>query len=234
MSELAALVADNDKQRFSLIAASQTEPDTTSEAPTDPVSVVQALGITDSSDPADYLIRANQGHSLKVESDGLLTQLSLDDSELPKTVVHGTNRRAWPLIASSGGLKTMGRNHVHFATGLPSGFKPIDADGAGSGTTDAGEEVPVVDAPVISGMRVSSTVLVYVDLEKAMKSGLNFWRSDNGVILTDGGEAGIVPLEFFKLVEERGENGGILVKDGLVLKQLSGKDRSSGKDRRKP
>jgi 2'-phosphotransferase len=218
MSELAEIVASNDKKRFSIIPASQDGAEATAEAADADAAV---LSITAASKPADYLIRANQGHSIKVETDGLAVELSLDDPDsLPKTVVHGTNRSAWPAILSTGGLKPMGRNHVHFATGLPAGFKTFPKTVAG-----AVEAEHTADEPVISGMRNISSVLVYIDLEKAMRSGLKFWKSENGVILTDGGEKGVVPLEFFKRVEERGTQGGILAQDGVVIRELRGKGR---------
>ncbi|RMZ79087.1 hypothetical protein DV738_g3446, partial [Chaetothyriales sp. CBS 135597] len=38
---------------------------------------------------------------------------------IPATIVHGTFYGAWDAILHSGGLKAMGRNHVHFSTGPP-------------------------------------------------------------------------------------------------------------------
>lgn len=101
----------------------------------------------------------------------------------------------------------MGRNHVHFASGLPAGFKSI-----------VDVESTEVAAPVISGMRKSSTILMFLDIGKAMQAGIKFWLSDNGVILTEGNEDGILPLEFFKRVEDRtGE--GVLLEEGKVVKE---------------
>jgi len=111
----------------------------------------------------------------------------------------------------------MGRNHVHFATGLPAGF-----DVATEGEEGKSSE------PVISGMRNSSSILVYLNMEKAMRLGMSFWRSENGVILSDGGEKKLIPLDCFQRVEERGPVGGILVSDGVVVKNVS-----QGKPRRK-
>ena len=159
--------------------------------------------------PQDYLIRANQGHSVTVDAESLLTPI--DGSNMPTVCVHGTTRAAWTLIVSSGGLKRMTRQHIHFASGLPAGFKqtlPNDEPA----TSDT------LSAPVISGMRNSSTVLIYLDLGRAMEAGLKFWLSENGVILTEGNTDGIVSLTYFKRVEDRKGDLGVLVQDGQIIK----------------
>jgi len=46
------------------------------------------------------------------------TQINSLDDIPTKCVVHGTYRHAWPKIKVEG-LKTMGRNHIHFAIGTP-------------------------------------------------------------------------------------------------------------------
>jgi len=99
----------------------------------------------------------------------------------------------------------MRRTHVHFASGLPDGFKSI---------AETGEKQP--ELPVISGMRKSSTVLIFLDLRKCMEAGIKFWLSDNGVILSEGNEDGIVPLQFFRRVEDR-TGSCVLVEDGKVV-----------------
>lgn len=78
----------------------------------------------------------------------------------------------------------MKRNHIHLATGLPS-------DG------------------VKSGMRPTSTVLVYVSVPKAMAAGIKFFLSSNGVVLTEGDpETGLLKPEFFERVEFVAGGGG--------------------------
>lgn len=209
--EMRQIVAENDKRRFTMVPASTADGEEVK-------GEVNGQMPLPSDHPKDWLIRANQGHSLKVESEGLLQPIN--DEDVPETAVHGTTHASWSLIVASGGLKPMERNHVHFASGLPSGFKSIielDKD--------------AVAAPVISGMRQSSTVLIFVDVRKAMDAGLKFWRSDNGVILTEGNEHGIVPLDSFKRVEDRtGE--GVLVEDGKLVKEApaswGSKGRSNG------
>jgi 2'-phosphotransferase len=212
--EVQALVASNDKQRFSLKPIS-------SESPSD----------TTTTNAASYLIRANQGHSIKVADDGLLSPLTASAAagELPHIVVHGTTRRAWPLIVAAGGLKPMTRNHIHFATGLPSGFRPLDDGDGGDAAAATAADGTEAGAPVISGMRNSSTVLIFIDLAKALDTGLTFWKSENGVVLCDGGEHALLPLACFKRVEERdvGGGGGILLQDGVVVAELREKRTES-------
>jgi 2'-phosphotransferase len=200
--EVRQVVDDNEKQRFTMIPV---DVDTEEIGQANGSGAAQQQPSTTSTDLKDWKIRANQGHSIKVEDEGLLEPITADKA--PDSAVHGTNHRAWMLIVESGGLKKMNRNHIHFAPGLPAGFKSV---------IDVGSED--VKAPVISGMRSDSTILIFVDVKKAMEAGIKFWKSDNGVILTEGNEYGLLPLEFFRRVEDRtGE--GVLVEDGRVVKE---------------
>lgn len=70
----------------------------------------------------------------------------------------------------------MGRTHIHFTTGLSS------------------------DNTVISGMRRSCEVLIYLDLENALKDGFKFYVSANGVILSPGNTNGYIPSKYFKKI----------------------------------
>ena len=70
----------------------------------------------------------------------------------------------------------MNRNHIHLAQGI------------------AGQNV-------ISGMRNSSQILIYVDLPSALSAGLKFYLSANGVVLSEGDENGFIKPEFFRRVE---------------------------------
>lgn len=119
-------------------------------------------------------IRANQGHSLKV--DGLELAPILDANETP-VVVHGTYKAAWDIIKLKG-LSCMKRTHIHFSTGLPG------------------------ESGVISGMRSSCEIVIYIDLPKALAGGLKFFRSANNVILSSGNEEGIISPEYFAEVRE--------------------------------
>ncbi|KAI3613312.1 hypothetical protein CBS9595_004145 [Malassezia furfur] len=160
------MVRASDKQRFALASG-------TAEGPEGPGDVLW--------------VRAVQGHSLASVTELDLTPLT------PETVgahlsavdgyhyaIHGTTAPAWTAILASGALKTMGRNHIHLARGLP----------GASG--------------VISGMRATSTRLVWVDVDRALADGVPFWVSANGVVLTSGRE-GALPLVYVR--EVRDEQG---------------------------
>merc|ERR1711963_528262 len=68
-------------------------------------------------------------------------------------------------------------NHIHFAAGEP------------------GSE------GVISGMRGTAQVYIYVDLAAAMGDGLRFYRSANNVILSPGNDQGVLLPKYFKQVK---------------------------------
>ncbi|KAH7924303.1 hypothetical protein BV22DRAFT_1013613 [Leucogyrophana mollusca] len=135
-----------------------------------------------------WWIRANQGHSIKDVRLELKPILSA--SEIPMAV-HGTTRKAWELICecqagvipspltcriATQGLSKMNRNHIHLARGL---------------ARDS----------VISGMRSSSQILIFIDVQKALDAGIPFFLSDNGVVLTAGDESGFLLPTFFRRVE---------------------------------
>lgn len=209
--EIRSVVSSNEKQRFNLIPASSN-------------------ASPDSNDPSNFLIRANQGHSVEVDNSGLLEPLTVEnESEWPSIVVHGTTTGAWSSILTSGGLKKMKRNHIHFAAGLPAGFATLDTSesqaspqvtsNANSTQKDSSNEAQPdrKNPPVISGMRNSSTILIYVDLRRALAAGIPFHRSANNVILSEGlGDEGLFPIEFFERVEDR-RDGKVLARDGKVL-----------------
>ncbi|KKZ58456.1 hypothetical protein EMCG_00947 [[Emmonsia] crescens] len=256
--EILNAVASSDKQRFGLLYKPPHEttpppppPTDSSEQDTSTTAAAQSTAralVANDPEPTHFLIRATQGHSIKtIEAASLLQKLSLtagstDDPStpppLPDTVVHGTYHAAWPSILASGGLKCMSRNHIHFATGpalssvLPEGRGgPVVVTPPGLGAGTGG---------VISGMRADAQILIYVDLKKALEAGVPFWRSENGVILSEGmdldlegegrgegegegeGEASGrkgVGLEFFDVVVERKNGLGVLwdrEKGGLV------------------
>ncbi|KAK7687763.1 hypothetical protein QCA50_008982 [Cerrena zonata] len=123
-----------------------------------------------------WWIRANQGHSMKEVELELKEITSIQDIPT-QTAVHGTNRKAWEIIQNEG-LSKMTRNHIHLAQGV-----------AGSG--------------VVSGMRQSSQILIYIDVQAALDAGIQFFISDNGVILTPGNEKGILEPRFFQRMEEK-------------------------------
>ncbi|KAI8582943.1 hypothetical protein K450DRAFT_225582 [Umbelopsis ramanniana AG] len=122
-----------------------------------------------------WWIRANQGHSLKA----IKVELDLIKEPLP-ICVHGTYTTNWNSIATQG-LKRMSRNHIHFAAGMP------------------GEH------GVISGMRKSCDVFIYVDMVKAMEDGIVFQLSANQVILSEGINGVLDPTYFLKVVDREGK-----------------------------
>lgn len=123
-------------------------------------------------------IRANQGHTVKnVKAEALLTPIT--SAEGYPFVVHGTYANLLPAIKKSG-LSRMQRNHIHMAKGLPG------------------------DSGVISGMRKSTNVLIYVDLAAALADGIPFFESANGVILSPGlGDSGFIPPKYFAQIVKR-------------------------------
>lgn len=176
------VTADNSKQRFAL----KPNPD------------IDPLPESTSTDPSHWLIRANQGHSIKIESASLLTPITIEAGNIPDTVVHGTYYAFYAPIVASGGLQSMGRNHIHFSTGLPE-----DAGG------------------VISGMRQDAEILFYVDVRRSLEDGAaEWWLSDNGVVLTEGGPDGRVASKYWKRVIGRRQDIGVLWEDGVKVDDL--------------
>ena len=196
--DIKAAVADNAKQRFSM------KPNPALSTPADPAS----------EEPSDWVIRANQGHSIAIESAALLVPISLEAGNVPEIVVHGTYFAFYQPILETGGLKKMGRNHIHFSTGLPENKQGV-----------------------ISGMRSDAEILIYVDIEKSLQDGgILWWISENGVVLTEGDENGVLPMKYWKEVTGRKRDVGVLWEDGVQLAELPLSLRNmkapSGKGRR--
>ncbi|MCJ1401168.1 hypothetical protein MMC11_004380 [Xylographa trunciseda] len=218
--ELQSIVASNDKQRFQLVPLTHT----------DSSASFTSHETASSSEPAHYLIRASQGHSLPIASEALLTPILLPDNDFPEEVVHGTFPAAWKLILKSGGLSRMRRQHVHFAKGLPSPpnakqtapvlavqerepdslgksdeLVPVEDENGSEPAVLALDEGKAGEQKVISGMRRDASVLIWVDVRRSISDGgLKWWRSANGVILTEGDSQGMVSIDFVKRVEKRG------------------------------
>lgn len=120
----------------------------------------------------ELLIRANQGHTMKVVESDLLLDL-VEDPETIAECVHGTYLVHWPFIKRQG-LSKVARNHIHLANGLPEDGK-------------------------IRGMRSTAELFVYVDVIAAMADGVQFYKSKNDVILTIGLD-GWMPVKYFSKV----------------------------------
>lgn len=127
-------------------------------------------------------IRATQGHSIEVD-DSDLEEITFE-SQFP-VVVHGTYYRHWDQIKQQG-LSRMHRRHIHFSPGLPG------------------------DDGVISGMRSSCQIYIYIDLAKALAAGFRFFKSSNNVILCPGDETGHLPPQYFAKVEDKKTGVGLL------------------------
>ena len=143
------------------------------------VSVHQVEKIVAASDKQRFLltveegqtfIRANQGHTLTgLKDDALLTEIH-DAADAP-VCIHGTYRRCIEPILRDG-LSRMARNHIHCAALMPK-------------------------EGVVSGMRTTCNIAVYIDVRKSMSLGIKWYRSANGVLLTPGDDAGLVPPNCF-------------------------------------
>ncbi|KAM7000831.1 tRNA 2'-phosphotransferase 1 [Tautogolabrus adspersus] len=120
-------------------------------------------------------IRASQGHSVQVV-DLELKPILAGTPDCPAEAVHGSYLRNWSSIKQQG-LSRMQRTHIHLAPGLP------------------GED------GVISGMRKDCDLAVYIDVPKALADGIEFFWSENGVLLTAGNTDGkLLPKYFSRAV----------------------------------
>ncbi|KAG4096434.1 phosphotransferase KptA/Tpt1 [Neocallimastix lanati (nom. inval.)] len=124
-----------------------------------------------------WYIKANQGHSIKLKNPNL--KKVMDPSEIP-VVIHGTYTKYLNSILDNG-LIPKNRTHIHFAKGL------------------YGEE------GVISGMRYNYEIAIYIDSKKAMKDGIEFFISENGVILSTGLNNRIDKKYFKKICKKNGQ-----------------------------
>ncbi|KAL3872704.1 hypothetical protein ACJMK2_035911 [Sinanodonta woodiana] len=149
-------------------------------------------------DEGRLMIRANQGHTTVVEG---LDLSPVSDSSEVEMVLHGTYYQAWDQIQNTG-LSRMNRNHIHFAAGMPG------------------------ESGVISGMRKSCEVVIEIDLEKALKARIPFFRSANNVILSPGNDEGFIPPIFFKRVFDRHSGEELMPLDFLRSNSSSSQNTS--------
>jgi 2'-phosphotransferase len=107
-------------------------------------------------------IRANQGHSSNIgnllDDNIMMKKITLDDNIL--VGYHGTSLESWELIKTSG-LKPCERKHCHLSRSYMKDSQTV-----------------------ISGIREHSQVIIKVDIKKALESGVEFYLSDNDVILS--------------------------------------------------
>lgn len=123
---------------------------------------------------AKTLLRAAQGHTMRQV--GVCIGTLLDEATAPHLAVHGTYSHALSAIKAHG-VSRMRRHHVHLATDVP------------------GSE------GVLSGARPQCDAFVWVDVRRAIRAGLRFFRSSNGVLLCEGDADGAIPPAFFAKVE---------------------------------
>lgn len=128
-----------------------------------------------------WKLKANQGHSISQVGELGLRKIC-EKSEVPSIVVHGTYSRYWHLIKGEG-LRRMNRNHIHFAI-------------SDSVDQKQGEQQ-------ISGIRENCQILIYIDVLKAMESGIEFYISENNVVLSSGKNGFIKPEFFSKIVDRK-------------------------------
>lgn len=147
ISDIENVVASNDKQRFTL-----------------------------KKEGTKYMIKANQGHSVKDITDLSLERIT-DLDQLPQ-VLHGTYFRHWNSIRQNG-LNRMSRNHIHFTF------------------TDSVREKS------ISGFRSNCQLLIYINIPKCFADDIIFFRSENGVILSEGLDGTLHPKYFLKVVNRQ-------------------------------
>lgn len=122
-------------------------------------------------------IKANQGHSIQ-EVNKLLMRKVLSLEEIPM-VVHGTYYRFWEKIKTEG-LRRMRRNEIHFSNSDQISPKEVH-----------------------SGFRSNCEILIYIDVQKAMEDGVQFFISENDVILSSGLDGVISPKYFAKVVDRK-------------------------------
>ncbi|GAA5945773.1 hypothetical protein JCM1841_001719 [Sporobolomyces salmonicolor] len=154
MDTLDRIVRDNAKQRFTM----RGEP-------------------TGEGGQEELWIRANQGHSVKVEA---LELKPVEKAEDVPLMVHGTYYRLWPVIEKEG-LRVMSRNHIHCAIGLH------------------GED------GVKSGMRANCDLFIYLNVPLLLADSISVYTSTNHVVLTAGLDGVIPPKYFSKVVRKSGE-----------------------------
>lgn len=124
-------------------------------------------------------IRANQGHTIKI--DPSLVMETLDENSGVYFCTHGTTTTNLPSILDVG-LSRCLRQHIHAVQGRVS-----------------------FGHPSFPGYRGSSNVLILIDVIKAMRDGIPFYRSSNGVILTPGDAKGLLSPRYFADVQTKAE-----------------------------
>ena len=113
-----------------------------------------------------FYVKANEGHSLRgLDVEVMHTPVTIAAGNVPEVGVHGTMRKHLPSIRArgllAGGLRGT-REHVHL------------------------QSKEIGDDRVVSGMRADCEIAVYIDIPAALRDGVVFLLSANGVLLTPG------------------------------------------------
>ncbi|XP_063976193.1 tRNA 2'-phosphotransferase 1 [Diachasmimorpha longicaudata] len=101
-----------------------------------------------------------------------VSQLSLKPLISPNfEIIHSTYLRKWSIIKTRG-LSRMKRNHIHFSKGLN----------------------------FTCGLRRNAEVFIFINYSKSVEKGIQFFESENGVILSPGDEDGVIEPTYFSKV----------------------------------
>lgn len=140
----------------------------------------QRFSLTTDASGSTKFIRANQGHSLThVRDDELLEPITRVDAL--DACIHGTYAKFWDSILSTG-LSRMTRNHIHFTTR------------------------EATDGEVVSGMRATCDLLLYIDVARALGDGVAFFRSANNVVLSPGIDGVLDKKYFLRAIDRKTGN----------------------------
>lgn len=115
----------------------------------------------------------------------------------------------------------MGRQHIHFALRAPDSVLPS----AAVSVSDPLAHTSNISSPVISGMRATAQILIWVDVKRSLAGGLKWWKSANGVILTEGDANRFVQMEWVDRVERKG--GELIWTAGEEIVETRGGHRKS-------
>ena len=126
-------------------------------------------------DEENMRLRANQGHSIKIDSLELRT-IKVTDTGYD-LVVHGTYKKNKSKIIDGGGLMKMSRNHVHMTN--------VTVD---ESNNSLGYKL----------MRDDADLYVVVNLRAAITDGIPFYESTNNVVLTDHD----IPLKYLTFLDK--------------------------------
>lgn len=185
-----ACVASNEKQRFSLVRRPPPGDDG---------------GFTDSASAGDgeLHIRANQGFSAVVAAslcaDAVYTRLVPPAAGSPPLLgVHATTPAAFRSIAADEGLRAMRRDAIHFSP-LPPPPSPPSLSLTASSSPELRMELDVLRR-VVAGLRSSrrqdgqlvDPIALVVDVSASAAAGVVWHMSSNRVLLTQGGEGGVL------------------------------------------